>query len=921
MTDPVIPNAEAPARVAVTLSDGQSGYVDEGDVQSVVASGGTVGHTGAASLSEGAQADQGELGGLAGSAAAFGFGGLRSATLGLSDPALIGLSGLVGGEGEKEHTRRGLSELRELHPGMSTAGEVAGLFTPGGIGGKVAKGFAHAAESGVAKLGTKAIEAAGLSPEAFGAFSRVAAKAGLAGVGGAAEGALYGAGNVVSEDALGDHELTAEQLLAGAGEGGLVGLGAGGLIGGLGAAGGELYGGVSALGRGAAGQAADALGGATDLLATGRAKATSWLDRLGSHSSAAEGVLRSPSSIAEELAQEGTPRGLESMLEPGATGGLIPSLAEKVANAQAGSEASSAFKRAYRDATKLADSNAELDKLAISTAEDVSKPLRESDAAIRDAWGEHKVDTLAKYADPTRVDEQMTASSKIASEIQQTVDYYRDINKNNSLGIGGTLKKLDAWNDVYTNRVLKAGALPDSAEIFRLTDNLKRTLAEPAQFGRNIGGSPDVQAALRRFDELYHSARTVLEDPTVWGERVAAGQKAVNEGWVARLNSADKFRDAFTENFGAEAGRPISRFDAGKLKAFFASPDGAEAYSKNQAMAEYISGQRQLMDSLEAHGDLSASARSKIEKGRVALDTLEQRVAQAKAESADIANLKRAKELELSSAVPGLLGVVTDVITRPIATAERLGQLELAKRQVSERMASAVDGIAKGTTGRPIATPSRTDLVRAARSVIDAAAAPQAIMENVQRRLRGIADAAPRTSQAFATSAVKAVTYLAARAPKDISPADPLALRKREPRYDEGQLQQFGRVLATVKDPIGATERAVKDGTLTWDHVDALQTVYPKLYDKMRVDVLEAVQRRADPLSYADRILLGILFRAPTDPSLRPEYVRAIQQTKAPPAPDPQNDAQKRAQYGRQGKPIDFSGSQTETEKIAGGSQ
>lgn len=195
-------------------------------------------------------------GGVVGTAKAAAAGLARGLTLGLSDVALGGIGG--------KETRQTLSELKEAHPIASTGGELVGAVAPAFVGdeaglgtagaklaalgeaGEAARGASLAAKGveagrgalslasaparGMAAVGDLAEHAAkgifSVTPES-GLGSRVVAKALQMGARGAGEGAVIGAGSEISEDALGDHELTAERLLSAVGHGALYGLAGG----------------------------------------------------------------------------------------------------------------------------------------------------------------------------------------------------------------------------------------------------------------------------------------------------------------------------------------------------------------------------------------------------------------------------------------------------------------------------------------------------------------------------------------------------------------------------------------------------------------------------------------------------------------------------------------------------------------------
>jgi hypothetical protein len=132
-------------------------------------------------------------------------GVLNGATFGLGGKLLVEL-----GEDPDAIVARA-----EANPVMNFGGQLLGA----GVAGVATGGF------GVAGTAARLATAAGAGARTAGFVGGVAA--------GAVEGALYGAGNAVSEAALGRTDLTAERLLAGAGAGSFWGAAAGGPLGAL----------------------------------------------------------------------------------------------------------------------------------------------------------------------------------------------------------------------------------------------------------------------------------------------------------------------------------------------------------------------------------------------------------------------------------------------------------------------------------------------------------------------------------------------------------------------------------------------------------------------------------------------------------------------------------------------------------------
>jgi len=134
--------------------------------------------------------------GAAGQVGSAVIGGARGISLGYSDPLYIEGARALGGDESAEHVRHTLNLAKEMHPDATAGGEIAGMAAPLFFGG----GAATAARGGIA---ARALAAA---PRAF------------------AEGAVIGAGQQASEDALGDHKFVAEKYASSMGKMGAVGL-------------------------------------------------------------------------------------------------------------------------------------------------------------------------------------------------------------------------------------------------------------------------------------------------------------------------------------------------------------------------------------------------------------------------------------------------------------------------------------------------------------------------------------------------------------------------------------------------------------------------------------------------------------------------------------------------------------------------
>lgn len=240
---------------------------------------------------------QAKYGGAGGQAAAALAGAGRGATFGLSDVGLT-KSGLV-----KPETLEG---LKEANPIASGAGEVAGiggsLLVPGLGEENAAKGALGAADllnpvKAVSKIGTSIAEH--VAPEASG----IAAKALGVGLGSAAEGAAYGLGQSISDDALGDPDAMGEKLLHNVGYGALLGGGIGVGVGALGGAYSRLFGKEAAeAGQAAARDYGDVTGRTAQDAAEAREAATG-VPSIGMDDAASAAKFNTPAEISQDAAK------------------------------------------------------------------------------------------------------------------------------------------------------------------------------------------------------------------------------------------------------------------------------------------------------------------------------------------------------------------------------------------------------------------------------------------------------------------------------------------------------------------------------------------------------------------------------------------------------------------------------------------
>lgn len=153
---------------------------------------------------------------------------------------------------------------------------------------------------------------------------------------------------------------------------------------------------------------------------------------------------------------------------------------------------------------------------------------------------------------------------------------------------------------------------------------------------------------------------------------------------------------------------------------------------------------------------------------------------------------------------------------------------------------------------------------------------PKALIERLSAATHALHAVAPHTAASTQETATRAIQFLASK----IRQPDPDPLgEKYEPSSTERL--NFHRYVSVVEDPTVALHQ-VKQGTLTPETLETLQTVYPRLYDKMK----QAVIGKLDPgMPYQTKMMVSQFLGEPVDSSLKPERILSLQGAFAPGSP------------------------------------
>lgn len=795
-------------------------------------------------------------------------GALRGASVGLSTPVLKAL-----GDDSKEQLAR-----QEINPRLAMGSELAGAVAPIVLSG----GEAAPAEAGTA---AKLLRAATAGPRAVATLGRAAEGVAARSVGegllgrtvgalasGAAEGAAFGAGGAVSDASLHDEDLTAERVIAGAGNGALFGGVAGGA---LSLAGSGVRAAGSLIGSGARAGYDAAAGlfgrGAAD---AGAAGATSAAGEAGSESA------RDLSATAESPGRAG------------ADSGMINKLVEGQRSVR---DLDAVQERATRQLAKTGDESIHtLDKILDGITmkgkwDAVGRAIQEQGGVDLDAVATSADDALIKL---------QTAATDIKENVGGAFA---------PAEVGAAKKTLvrakaarEAITEAYVN-----GDEGAAQKIFSTVDTMKRQLGTTAaRLPGHEGGAGEMLRG------LYEDFQAHLQDPALYGNAAAAIQREDNAKWTKLFDVWRPFTSTFTRDAGgARFGDGFEhslRLDPAKAAGFITGSHTAARSLDREVFDRYMSSSgelvKQLVDSHDANPKLRELAEKYAQSAagmQGAIATAEQTAAQAAAHRAVVEDVSR-----IPGALPAFKHTVNvadrarawstqraEVAAQAsfVAKAARTAQeaaISLVRRtdaavsgmlSTVSRAAPALAAVGTHADSRAYAENRKKDFDEKSEHIQELASNASALTDRVHAHGGGALDKSPQYMMAYAGAQQRGVQFLASKLPAQNKPAQLLRPDlDKLPRTSPGDQAKWLRYAAAVEKPKSVLDD-MSHGKLTREGVEALQAVYPKMYADLKERVIHKVADMKTAPTFAQAQQLSLLTGVPLHPALAPDFIAMVQ--------------------------------------------
>lgn len=203
-----------------------------------------------------------------------------------------------------------------------------------------------------------------------------------------------------------------------------------------------------------------------------------------------------------------------------------------------------------------------------------------------------------------------------------------------------------------------------------------------------------------------------------------------------------------------------------------------------------------------------------------------------------------------------LLGVSPESPDELKQLGERMSVLESIENNTNEyqkNLGKAADGFFNSKPGARAAKPvSREDFDKSVGHLKQLVADPQKMFDAMPGEFLGIA---PETTGMTAAKLLGAANYLYDKAPKSPWADKPPALQQHW-APSESAKAKWWRYVEAVTDPNVVVEK-LGDGTVTREHIEAVQAIYPQIYQKLQQELSDRLMAWKGPLSWEKRRTLA----------------------------------------------------------------
>ena len=688
----------------------------------------------------------------------FGESALSAATFGASDQAIAKFGG--------EEAQQALRERRQRNALAATAGTVAGVVVPtlasGGTslaakgvsaGVKTASTAGKVVEGVTAKQLAKILQETGKKKLAKDVILKSIPKT----AGSAVEGAAYGVGQLISEEALGTADFNAENLVSHVGMGALIGGAAGGIL------------------------------GSVEALVP---------------------VIKNSKIV--DVASKKINTNIDKSFAGAKLSGMTTSSIEKLKATPWGTSVYNNIPKFYKDNIKLKalDSTEAILKKTSTQLDDIGNQIGKA---------AEEVDDILRATNP----QLLPTRQKVAANVQKSLEELRDSFKNNpDLNAKKSLKKINKRIKSWDEWLYSTDNVPITATELRL---LKTDLQKVAKWNKSIDQIPlDGKLDRKVAEAIKNEFLSLADSVSTVDNALGAKLRQLNLDYATALT--------ISENITSKVAKEASKDILG-LKDILIADVATQLPGAGMLGAAALVGKKFI----------ESDFRRKV--------TL----------LADVEKFNKLADSKIARGVKGFF-------TGPKKAAIPLSTKVLLE---SNLILPKEDG------KKPKKPENKKEAFKQIKdSLISIQENPDKLVKHLETNALISTEAAPMTGGLVNSTVTAGISFLASKLPRNASSSIGMFPREYEPSSIE--LAKFERYVAAVENPMSVIED-LESGTITREGVEALRTVYPNMYARIQSQVMEQIQQHPN-MAYAKKIQLGILLDVPSDVSLNPENITALQQ-------------------------------------------
>lgn len=841
-----------------------------------------------------------KYGGLSGSIKAGTAGALRGASLGLSDQFLV-KNNLV-----KKQTLKG---LQEENPISSVGGEIVGTIAPAFIGeeGSLANipGLVSKVGKGVSRGVAREL------PQASSMLGRMATTAAATGSGLAAEGAVYGLGQSISENALGDHDLVSEKTLANIGMSAALTGGFGALVGGaFGAVGKDL---VSGEERVAALRATEGLSsGEADLAGTVSQpkERLSFIQSLRKQKENAAEILAAGEEIGAPVlpGQTSASKHIQDATSALSKAPTLPGITTQQTIQKGFDAVDNVIKDSLGAAEHLEayDAGAALKESVQNKIDEIYAPIKQR-YKDREAIG-HVIklpdDEIIKFHD--RLIKAGSGFKNVTNEGRAIFKQVaRDVVEEavQSAGASGTsaISNLEGLAKSLGDKARAAEAPMvknyDLAQAYyQNRDMIKKFINRQLLGAEREAGSLEGRQAKeiikegRALDKEYKNLKSILKD--VFTDQRLGKRKNISYGDLDNVLDGIANEKVVDKMFDPKNSDGLKRFKENFPDAFQIMIDHKKSQllqnSTKDGKVEIGKVMREIYDEKK----LSSKVREimftpeQLKKMDAAKTWVESMPKDINPSGTDKATAYREFLSNPLKAVSGnLVSFTTKALIEKLAkTPEEASKLmtiintEKEAMKTSKRISQGIsrvfdqskDSLAPKIFSK-IASPE--EYKERTKEVKEMANNMVQFSDKISESTNAYYQHAPNVGQSLQGGMIRGVQFLNSKIPQA-----PMGLFEAQFEPSTSEIADFNRYYNLVEDPVSALEQVDK-GTLTSETIETLSAVYPKLYQEMQTQMLDKITSIKDPskVPYQTRMAVSMFLGQPLDSSFSPASIQANQ--------------------------------------------